>query len=1449
MVADFTDFQISSEFAEVMDKLMQSNVRFNRIQALDMDLHSKIAADGRLTTLSIEGPRMQLDENEILRSCLNLEELTLCGRLADVKLDFREYRANKEPIPTLNCHWDNLRALSMDISDAANPLTKMVGRLRVRLDNRFGHWNSGSFNPDTFAGDVNALVNMLATIVDDKVTKWIGYIVSAYKATTSHTSGSSTMASLRLRSSNSAASPVPASPQPYIGVSTPNNSPSEGSVKADIPAPIEAPRLTLEWQSLQLQVTVQNAQTKQPDQKTILESMSGVARPGELLVVMGPSGAGKSSLLDCISGRNNAIKGHVTVNRNPWSKKLKRFAAYVMQEDLFHATLTVREHLVLQARLRMSGSFSRQQYLGRVDTLLEEFGLSKSKNTLIGGWMQRGISGGERKRLALATELLTNPSVLFADEPTSGLDSFMAKSVVQQLRRLAVHEGRTVVATIHQPSSEVYALFDQLELLADGATIYQGKAVDVVDYFAGCGYQCPPFMNPADYFMEKIVVVDADTDQAGVERVRTLKEAWKTHAAQWNNGIEVVNPQHVNGPRTSKAIAATPDESLDFEDSRASVWGQIRVLATRNALRLLRDKTALRLQSVQTLVTTLLVGIIFFQLTLDQQGVANYSGAFFYIVTEQVYGASMPAIMSVPMELPIVYREYDIGLYSVASWYAAKNLCELPQQVILPIISLLPLYFLVGIGHDFSMYIQMQLVLILLHSSCVAFGYCISCVCRRIDIAPLAGNIVLMPLLLLGGLFIDPSDVPGVLRWVQYITPFRYGLAPAPPLQYQQEMVRLLPAISLLSSSMIIAPVVSHEAYATKVPNGRNVDGVKAIGHTNVDGGGIRNAFGRAFYDAGHAWTKELCEADSDRDGQTNGEELGDPCCEWTVESAKDPLWTSGVSNPGDDASTSNETSWPAYECSSTATSANSSQAGSASTSSSVNDSSTSTSTASASWSGVTVSAMVGLLTFLIALAAYYHPTPKNTMLKLTKSAAVLSLLSASVFENVNGYPKYVARLPNGENVKGVAALGHVNVAGGGDRNEFGENFEQRGELWTKELCEADSDGDGQTNGQELGDPAASGTQQLRSVISGRSMDFEADLDTALEVIPRNTHFQELPVSGCPDCPDFEWQNKLGFVAANVYGVNVAADGLNEAGLSAAWLYLDATEYPNPENGIGNFNESKPVVTSICSYILGNFATVDEVKKGLEQVQLAGINGEVAQKLLHVPVPADGKAHSAPLHVSVHDHNGNNLVIEFLQGNPIFHDNPNGVLTNDPPLEEQLTLLNKHLSELRELSTLETYDRGTASGVGCSTFTEYGGAATDGRATQWSIVRDHKRRMLYIRSTANQLLRRVSLDMLDWADPHARRLIPVHTTQDPGKLNTYFKESATMEKVNDQVQFLAATSQMQQANEMETLSPVWVFVVGSVAGGMLTALLSVGWKMIITDCLRRQNGYQKIADI
>jgi hypothetical protein len=273
--------------------------------------------------------------------------------------------------------------------------------------------------------------------------------------------------------------------------------------------------------------------------------------------------------------------------------------------------------------------------------------------------------------------------------------------------------------------------------------------------------------------MEQLVVVDKETDPAGVERIQMLKSSWAKASSSLlhNQRLTVVVDSSGNDTDNSDPLEA----KTTFEDSRLSFFGQIGVLAYRNALRLLRDKMAFRLEALQTLISTILVGVIYFQLTLDQQGVKNFSGAFFYIITDQVYAASMPAMISVPVELPIVYREYDVGLYHVASWFLAKNLCELPSQVILPIICLLPSYFLIGIGHDFGMYIQMQILLILVNSTSVAFGYAISCVCRRVDIAPIVGNIVLMPLLLLGGLFVDPSDVPSIFRWIQYITPFKYG--------------------------------------------------------------------------------------------------------------------------------------------------------------------------------------------------------------------------------------------------------------------------------------------------------------------------------------------------------------------------------------------------------------------------------------------------------------------------------------------------------------------------------------------------------------------------------------------------------------------------------------------------------------------------------------------------
>ncbi|GLE08788.1 hypothetical protein PINS_up020203 [Pythium insidiosum] len=365
-------------------------------------------------------------------------------------------------------------------------------------------------------------------------------------------------------------------PHHFIQVDTPN------AIGGDSLS-IEAPQLTLEWRDLNLQVKVKNSKTKDVETKKILSDVSGTARPGELLVIMGPSGAGKSSLLDCIAGRNVAVQGSIALNGAPWSKRMKRFSAYVMQDDLFYETITVREHLLFQARLRMGGKFSPEQYTKRVDTVIEELGLSKCRDTYIGGAMLRGISGGERKRLSFATEILTNPSLLFVDEPTSGLDSYMAETVVMQLQQLA-RDGRTVIATIHQPSSELFTLFDKLYLLADGATVYSGNASDAVEYFAKLGLQCPSFVNPTDFFMRQLVVLDVEKDEVGANRVQLLKDEWAKTARNDRHGSSVPVSTTLASPGSSD------NDTEDYEDARLGSVGQLAVLMQRNVLRLVRDR-------------------------------------------------------------------------------------------------------------------------------------------------------------------------------------------------------------------------------------------------------------------------------------------------------------------------------------------------------------------------------------------------------------------------------------------------------------------------------------------------------------------------------------------------------------------------------------------------------------------------------------------------------------------------------------------------------------------------------------------------------------------------------------------------------------------------------------------------------------------------------------------
>jgi ABC-type multidrug transport system ATPase subunit len=529
----------------------------------------------------------------------------------------------------------------------------------------------------------------------------------------------------------------------------------------------EPPKFTLEWTDLCLKVAVKNVETKTTDEKVILNGVSGVANPGELLVIMGPSGAGKSSLLDCIAGRNKQVEGVVAVNGQPWSKAISRHASYVMQDDLFYPTITVKEHLLFQARMRMGSDVSEEHRERRVQAVMEELGLVKCADTLIGGSDNvRGVSGGERKRLSFATEILTNPSILFVDEPTSGLDSFTTEAVVLQLLDIA-RSGRTVVATIHQPSSELFALFDKLYLLADGAPVYHGKASESVAYFASVGLQCPPFLNPADYFMKQLVVMNKQTDVEAVARVTKLKAEWATHQQH----------QHQQQLATGSKTTENQLEETDDHGTGLSVWEQGLVLTRRNFMRTFRDLRAVIAGLSQTLFMAVLLGLIYLQVDVTQGGVQNLVGALFYMPVNQIFAGANPTFVSVPLDLPIIQREYSAGLYRLASWYFAKNVSELPLQIVSPLLFFVPVYFLVGFGHGVTAFLYMLLAMFLLESCGVGLGYLVSCLSQKADVASIIGVATIMPFVLFGGLLINLDDTPAYFVWIQYLSPIKYAFS------------------------------------------------------------------------------------------------------------------------------------------------------------------------------------------------------------------------------------------------------------------------------------------------------------------------------------------------------------------------------------------------------------------------------------------------------------------------------------------------------------------------------------------------------------------------------------------------------------------------------------------------------------------------------------------------
>jgi len=496
--------------------------------------------------------------------------------------------------------------------------------------------------------------------------------------------------------------------------------------------------------------------------KEIIHSISGRFPPGQLIAIMGPSGAGKSTLLDVLSGyRKTDIEGTVYINGEERDlRSFRKMSCYITQEDRLQPLLTVKENMMIAADLKLPTDTTLRDKLKIIHTILVTLRLFKCKHTLTGQ-----LSGGQRKRLSIALELISNPLVMFLDEPTTGLDSSSCSQCINLLHLLA-QQGRNIVCTIHQPSAALFQTFDQVYVLSSGRCLYQGSTKNMVKFFDDLGAPCPMYHNPADYVME--IACEEYGKDIVEQMVRKMDNG---RSLVYFNNAEQLPPLSVLKDRVSYEFMDDEEDGLEV----TSQWNQLRVLLRRGWIKMKRDETLTYMRFIVNILVGIMLGTLFWQAGQNASRTLDNYNLLFSILMHNMMSPMMLTILTFPAEMNILIKEHFNRWYSMKMYFLSVQLIDIPLSILCGVIFAVIIYWMTGQPLEWDRFAMFTTICLLITFVAQSFGLMIGSAFDVIN-GNFVGPALSVPIMMFAGFGVRLHDIPSYLSWGSYLSFLRYGL-------------------------------------------------------------------------------------------------------------------------------------------------------------------------------------------------------------------------------------------------------------------------------------------------------------------------------------------------------------------------------------------------------------------------------------------------------------------------------------------------------------------------------------------------------------------------------------------------------------------------------------------------------------------------------------------------